>query len=220
MTSGADGGRSADLVGVGAHVPLDGGGGRATTLWRVERWDADATAWAARRLDLAKPTDRDFRRLGIEPYSATEHLGNVICTAGWLRMLNLFGGLGGQAFDNTHARIGVGNGTVPAGGGSVPAVAADTDLAAAAGSANRWFQLVTVTTGGPTVGGTVPKTLTYVAVFGTADGNMAWNEFGVDAGTASGNTVTAPLLNHATSIAQGTKASGQTWTATAVLSFT
>lgn len=219
MTSG-DTGRAAESVGIGARALLGDGGGRATTLWRVERWDAEATRWAARRTGLRQPTDLDFRRLGIEPYSATEHLGNVICTAGWLRMLNLFGGLGGQAFDNTHCRIGVGNGTVTAGGGSVPAVAADTDLAAAAGSANRWFQLVTVTTGGPTVGGTVPKTLTYVAVFGTADGNFAWNETGLDAGTASGNTVTAPLLNHATSIAQGTKASGQTWTATSVLSFT
>ncbi|KPM55742.1 hypothetical protein ACG83_10720 [Frankia sp. R43] len=213
-----DHGHAGGALAAGAGIPLPGDG-RATTLWRVERWGADATRWATLRLDRA-PTDRDFARLRVAPYAVTEHLGNVLCTAGWTRLLNLAGGLGGQAYDNTHTRIGVGNGTVTAGGGSVPAVAADTDLAAASGAANRWFQLVTASTGGPTVGGTVPKTLTYVAVFGGSDGNFAWNEMGLDAGTASGATVTAPLLNHATSIAQGTKAAGQTWTATATLSFT
>jgi hypothetical protein len=58
------------------------------------------------------------------------------------------------------------------------------------------------------------------ATFGTADGNFAWNEWGSDVGTAtvtSSNTVNAVLLNHKTSIAQGTKASGQTWSATATI---
>jgi hypothetical protein len=63
------------------------------------------------------------------------------------------------------------------------------------------------------------RTLTFQATFGTADGNMAWNEWGIDFGTASGNTVTAPLFNRKAGIAQGTKASGQTWTATGVLTF-
>lgn len=218
---GTDHARAGDAMGTGAGVPL-AGDGRATTLWRVERWDADATRRAASRLHVRQPTNMDFARLLIRPYSVTEHAGNVVCTAGWLRLLNLAGAIGGQAYDNTHTRIGTGDGTVTAGGGSVPAVAADTDLAAVAGSTHRWFQLVTagIGTGGPIVGGTTPKTLVFSAVFGTADGNYAWNEFGIDNGTASANTVTAPLLNHATSIAQGTKASGQTWTATATLSFT
>lgn len=215
---GQDRGRGVDAVGVGVAAPMREGG-FGTTTWRVDRWDAEQTAWAQNRIgELLQPTDADFRRLGVRAYETTEHAGNVICTAGWTRMLNLLTAQGAvQAYDATHTRIGAGDGTVTAGGGSVPAVAADTDLAAVAGSTHRWFQLVG---GVGTVGGTVPKTLVIVATFGTADGNFAWNEFGIDQGTASGNTVTAALLNHATSIAQGTKASGQTWTATATLSFT
>jgi hypothetical protein len=83
-----------------------------------------------------------------------------------------------------------------------------------AGSANRWFQLVS---GVGTLG---TRTLAFSATFGTADGNFAWNEFGIDQGTASGNTVTAPLFNRKAGIAQGTKAAGQTWTATATITFT
>jgi hypothetical protein len=56
-------------------------------------------------------------------------------------------------------------------------------------------------------------------VFGTADGNFAWQEWGIDIGTAtvsSGNTVNAVLLNRKVA-SNGTKASGQTWTATATI---
>ena len=59
-----------------------------------------------------------------------------------------------------------------------------------------------------------------MATFGSTDAtSVHWQEFGLDAGTADGTTVTAPLVNHALSD-QGTKSAGQVWTATAVLSFT
>jgi hypothetical protein len=60
-----------------------------------------------------------------------------------------------------------------------------------------------------------------VAVFGTADGNFAWEEWGLDVGTATvtaGTTVNAVLLNRKVA-SNGTKASGQTWTATATITF-
>lgn len=181
--------------------------GLGTTHWRVDRWDADATAWAARRLGLAQPTARDFAALHIAPYLSTELAGNLITNAGWTRLMNLLTNQGAtQALDATHARIGAGN-------SSTAEAYTDTDLGAAAGSANRWFQLVS---GAGTLG---TRTLAFSATFGTADGNFAWNEFGMDFGTASGNTVTAPLFNHKAGIAQGTKASGQTWTATATTTF-
>jgi hypothetical protein len=192
--------------------------GRGTTLWTFDRFDAEQTAWAMRRFERTlperlrrrhkTPTLADFRKLGVRPYLTTEYLGNLITNAGYSRIGNLFTNQGAtQAFDATHCRIGAGNG--------VTAVAyADTDLSAAAGSTNRWFQLVS---GAFTIGGT--RTWVVSAAFGTADGNFAWNEFGLDQGTASGNTVTAILLNHALS-SQGTKASGQTWTATATITWT
>lgn len=187
-----------------------------TTLWRVDRWDADQTAQAMRLLGVAE-TGRSvsippaiFAQLGIAPYETTELLGNLITTAGWTRLMNLLTAGGGQALTATSVRIGVGN-------GSTAETYADTDLAAAAGAGNRYFQPVSA-------GGTLGmRTLTFAATFGTSDGNFAWNEFGLDVGAPTvtgGTTVGALLFNRKAGIAQGTKASGQTWTATATLSFT
>lgn len=193
-------------LGVGVLSPLREGG-FGTTAWRVERWDDDATRWVKTRTGLAAPTADDFRRLGVGSYRTTEFVGNLITNAGWTRLMNLLTNQGTtQALDATHARIGAGN-------SNTAEAYTDTDLGAAAGSANRWFQLVS---GAGALG---TRTLAFSASFGTADGNFAWNEFGIDFGTASGNTVTAPLFNHKAGIAQGTKASGQTWTATATITF-
>ena len=182
--------------------------GTGTTLWQIRRYDEQQTT-LARELLGRDPSEADFAQLGIEPYDVSEVDGNLVTTAGWTRITTLMNAGTGNLVSSTTARVGAGN-------GAGTAAAGDTDLSAAAGSANRWFQTCTVT---------VPagNQLQFVATFGTADGNFAWNEFGIDVGTAtvtSGNTVAAVLLNHKTSIAQGTKASGQTWTATATLTFT
>lgn len=171
--------------------------------WEIAKYDAEMTAYLAER-GLAG-SDADFAQLGITPYEVDQVPGNLLTTAGIARIMSLLTGGGGTVVSSTTARVGVGN-------GSGTAAAADTDLSAAAGSANRWFQTCTVTT--------PSGVLTLAATFGSADGNFAWNEFGIDVGTAtvtSGNTVAALLLNHKTSIAQGTKASGQTWNATATV---
>lgn len=180
--------------------------GHGYTVWQIDRWDLGSTGWATQRLGRAPQAD-DFAALRIRPYLRTEVEGNLITNAGWTRLMNLLTNQGAtQALDATHARIGAGN-------GSTAEAYTDTDLSAAAGSANRWFQLV----GGAGTLGT--RTLAFTATFGTADGNFAWAEFGIDFGTASGNTVTAPLFNRKVS-SQGTKASGQTWAATATITFT
>jgi hypothetical protein len=182
--------------------------GSGTTTWQVQRWDAEQTRWVKRNTGLAEPQGHHFLRARVQPYSVTETTGNLITNAGYSRIGNLFTNQGAtQAFDATHGRIGAGN-------GSTAVAYADTDLSAAAGSTNRWFQLIS---GAWTIGGT--RTWVVAATFGTADGNFTWNEFGIDQGTASGNTVTAILLNHALS-SQGVKASGQTWTATATITWT
>lgn len=185
-----------------------------TTIWTVQRWNEEQTREAKVRLReqgiiaYRSLTPAVFRRVDIEPYSVSEVVGNLITNAGWTRLMNLLTNQSAtQALDATHCRIGVGN-------SNTAEAYTDTDLGAAAGSANRWFQLVS---GAGTLG---TRTLAFSATFGTGDGNFAWNEFGLDFGTANGNTVTAPLFNHKAGIAQGTKASGQTWTATATLTFT
>jgi hypothetical protein len=218
-----DFGYASDTMRVGALVPLaDRGVG--TTDWLVRKFDTDATAWVSRRLGgevpghpgFVQPDLADFLLHGVRPYAEDLVRGNLITNAGWGRLLTLGIAGGGTAYAASSTRIGAGNGTGTAAGNA-------TDLTAAAGSGNRWFQLVSgagTVTNGTGTSGTGSATLAFSATFGTGDGNFAWNEFGIDQGTGSSATVTATLLNLKTSIAQGTKASGQTWTATATLSFT
>lgn len=183
---------------------------KGTTHWKIDRWDEEQTRWVASRTGLLTPKARDFERFNVRPYDVSEVDGNLITTAGLTRLTSLLTAGGGQAITNTSARIGVGN-------GAGTAAVGDTDLSASAGSANRWFQIMDATF--PQTSGGV---LTLKSTFASADGNFAWNEFGIDIGTptvSSGNTVAAVLFNHKTSIAQGTKASGQSWAATATVTW-
>ena len=201
-----DAGRAADSVGVSAGVP-GAESGRGTTLWHFERFDADAVAWATRRLGREPRLLGEFGALGVRSYRTTEHLGNLITNAGYSRIGNLATNQGAtQAFDATHTRIGVGD-------SSAAAAYTDTDLAGGAPATNEFFKLVS---GAATIGGT--RTWAWTAVFASGQANQVWAGFGIDQGTADGTTVTAPLLNHAVS-AQGTKASGQVWTATATITW-
>jgi hypothetical protein len=198
----------------GSPVGIDYAAG--TTHWRVERWDADQTRWAMQKLgviDHGRSISIPpviFAQLGVRPYEVTELLGNLITNAGWTRLMNLLTAQGGtQALTATAVRIGVGN-------SNTAEAYTDTDLAASAGASNRYFQPVS---GAGTLG---TRTLAFAATFGTGDGNFSWNEFGIDVGTptvSGGTTVNALLFNRKAGIAQGTKASGQTWTATATITF-
>ena len=173
----------------------------------VEKWDEDQTAWVQKKTGLLAPRAVDFEALKVRPLEVVETKGNLLCNNGIARLEDMAFVAPGSivAYDNTHARIGVGN-------GAGTAAATDTDLSAAAGSTNRWFQAVDAT-----FPSRASQTVSWKATFGTADGNFAWNEWGIDGGGASGNTVgtntatTAALLNHKTSAALGTKASGTTW---------
>lgn len=192
-----------DGFGVGVGAPVHDSG-HWHCHWTVERWDEEATAWARRQLGM-EPGAEDFRALKIASYWTSEVEGNLLTTAGLGRIATLVTAGTGNLISSTTARVGVGN-------GAGTAAIGDTDLSASAGAANRWFQTCTVT---------IPSNVwTFAATFASGDGNFAWNEFGIDIGTAtvtSGATVNAVLLNHKTSIAQGTKASGQVWTATATI---
>lgn len=169
----------------------------------IQRYSEDDTARLTAKLGRA-PQSEDFLAHSV-PADDSSVAGNLLTTAGIGRLITAVTAGTGNLISSTTARVGTGNGA-----GS--AVIGDTDLGASAGSSNRWFQTCTVTS--------PSNVLTFVATFGTADGNYAWNEWGVDIGTAtvtSAATVNAVLLNHKTSIAQGTKASGQSWVATATI---
>jgi hypothetical protein len=79
----------------------------------------------------------------------------------------------------------------------------DTDLGAAAGSSNRWFQIMDATY--PSASAAV---VTLKSSFATGDENYAWNEWGLDIELppCSSATVGACLFNHKTGAALGTKA--------------
>lgn len=224
-----DHGHAHDALIASAEAPF-ADGGIGSTRWMVQRWNEEQTDEAMARLlalGIAIPgrvsgvqghhaeyshaiTPDLFARVGIAPYGVSEVVGNLITNAGWTRLMNLLTNQGAtQALTATSVRIGVGN-------SNTAEAYADTDLGASAGSSNRYFQPVS---GVGTLG---TRTLAFSATFGTADGNFAWNEFGLDVGTptvAGGTTVGALLFNHKAGIAQGTKASGQTWTATATLTW-
>jgi hypothetical protein len=177
-----------------------------TTVWTVRKYTEQDSSWAFSVLGR-EPSDEDFAHLGIAPYEIGVVDGNLATTAGLTRLTALLNAGGGNAMTSTTVRVGAGD-------GAGTAAIGDTDLSAAAGSTHRWFQTCTVSVS--------VAVLTAVAIFASGDGNFAWNEFGLDIGTAtvtSGNTVNAVLFNHKTSIAQGTKASGQVWTATATITF-
>ena len=173
--------------------------------WGIQKWDAAATLEATRHLDGLKPEAAHFEHLNLKPYATSMVDGNLLTTAGLGRIATLVNAGTGNLIASTTARIGAGD-------GAGTAAIGDTDLSAAAGSTHRFFQTCVVT---------VPSNVwTFVGTFGTSDGNFAWNEFGIDIGTATvttGTTVNAVLLNHKTSIAQGTKAAGQSWAVTATI---
>lgn len=155
-----------------------------------------------------KAVQADFAEFGIHPDDMSEADGNLLTTAGLTRLTSLLTAGGGQALTATSGRIGVGN-------SSTAAAVGQTDLQAAAGSTNRWFQVLDNST--PTVAAGV---ITLRATFATGDGNFVWAECGTDIGTptvTSGNTVNAVLLNRFVQ-ALGTKASGS-WVLTETITF-
>ena len=213
---------ASDRLAVGAHAPHGDSAG-VRTDFMVERWDAEQTRWVRRKvLDLREfRPDTElipaiFRRYGVDPYSVTiDHDCNMIVQNGWIALL---GGVAGTTmspkFSATNARIGVGT-SVTAAAYTQTTLVGDTGAA----STTSYFKLCS---GAPVIAtGATPPTLTFSSVFGTAVANFAWQEFGSDAGTAdsvSNATTGGTFFNRGVS-AQGTKASGQTWTATETISF-
>jgi hypothetical protein len=178
--------------------------------WRpyamVEKFEPGLVKYVQKRTGLYAPDGSTLAKYG-DPYEIIEHHGNLLTTAGLNRITSLIIAAGGQAPTNTSARLGTGN-------SSTAEAVGQTDLQAAAGSANRWFQIMDATF--PTQANGV---LTFKSTFATGDGNYAWNEWCVDVGTptvTSANTVNALMLNRKVA-SLGTKASGASWAFTATI---
>lgn len=193
-----------------AHV--DGGiVARDSIKWNpvatVEKYDAEQVAWAARKSGLAVPTSVQFAEYGLVPYETVISVGNLLTTAGLARISSLIQAAGGQGATNTSSRLGVGN-------SATAEAVGQTDLQAAAGSANRQFKVMDATF--PSF---VNGVQTFKSTFATTDANFVWNEWGVDIGAPTvtdGTTVNALLLNRKVQ-SLGTKTSAGSWVLTATI---
>lgn len=132
-----------------------------------------------------------------ESYEQVTFLENILLNEGITEALKLIGGITATAFSNANAYLGVGD-------SSTAESAAHTGLQAVT---NKLYKAMEATY--PQVSG---STITWRSVFGSTDANYAWNEFTI----ANGNSDASVNLNRKVS-AQGTKASGQTWTFDLVL---
>ena len=156
------------------------------TRWLIRRF-ADDAAYA--RGEVSEVVGGDGQLLPAE--SVID--GNILLAEGIGELWDLVCGLGSPiAFSNANAYIGVGDSTTAES-------AAHTDLQAAS---NKTYKAMSATY--PQRSGT---TVTFQSAFASGDANYAWQEFTVS-NTSSG---TGKNLNRKVS-AQGTKASGQTWT--------
>jgi len=122
---------------------------------------------------------------------ATEHIdGNLLLNEGITALLTLLIGGGGTAFNNANAYIGVGESTTAA-------AATQTGLQ----GSTKTYKAMDATY--PIVSN---QTVTYRATFGSADANIAWNEFTiVNASSDSGTNLNRKVESH------GSKASGDSW---------
>lgn len=218
---------ASERLSVGVELGLPDFAGRISTSFNVKRYDADMTDYAMKQIgygDWLPPltwrglTPDEFASVGIGPYDETQDDDcNLVTQAGWVALL---GGVAGTSITNkfsaTQGRIGVGT-------GATAAAYANTTLVGDTGgsSTTSYFQLVS---GAPTIStGSSPPTLVLVASFAGGNANFAWAEFGSDNWNVSGVTSTGLgasdiFFNRGVS-AQGTKAAGQTWTATETISF-
>ncbi len=128
------------------------------------------------------------------PDEVIEFEGNLMMNAGINVMLDLLIGAAGTDFDNANGYLGVGN-------SSAAAAATQTDLQGASKTRVILDALATISS----------QTLTFVATFGSAVANFAWEEVGIFNASSGGTMLTRRVSS------LGTKASGATWILTITL---
>ncbi len=136
-------------------------------------------------------------KLGREPDEVIEWDGNLMANLGINVMLDLLIGAAGTDFDATNGYLGVGN-------SSAAAVATQTDLQGASSARVIIDAEASL----------AAHILTFIATFGSAAGNFAWEEVGIFNASSGGTMLTRSVA------ALGTKASGATWVLTITLAIT
>lgn len=156
--------------------------------YKLEKYHGDFPTEESRKSAIGVP---------LVPYEVIEGEGNLLLDEGVDELFTLIGSSGGTKYDNTNARIGVGNSN---------AAAVKTQTGLQGGS--TVFKGMDATF--PTVGAS--QKIIFKATFASGDGNFAWEEWTVD------NGATADLNLNRKVVALGTKVSGTTWVFTVEVS--
>lgn len=159
-------------------------GARWRARWRLAKYHEDIVAFLA-----GGGTEAEFHER-FRPYDETVIEGNALVNAGAQLMLDKLIGAAGTVFDNTNARIGVGD-------SSAAVAAGQTDLQAATNKLRKAMEATFPSRSG--------QTMTWKASFGAAEANFAWNEWAIFNAASAGT-----MLNRKVE-SLGTKAAG-TWT--------
>lgn len=189
---------------------------------RIDKYSPEVVTELTRILGYEPQAD-DFKRFSADPFLVTEVDGNLLTTAGLGNLTNLAIGGGGTTLTTSSGIIGTGS-------TATAATQADPNLGAngtaANGTVGCWYQGVSSVTRVTT--SVTSDTVQVVSTFASADGNYAWQEWGLavtPSGTITGNATLATVssgseifLNHKIA-SMGTKASGASWVFTASVQF-
>lgn len=147
---------------------------RWSTLWTCEKWSEDACDHVRRKLGLAPQAEVSSALLRtlipVPDLGVEERPGNLLLNEGIQRMLDLLIGAAGVAFNNANAFIGVGD-------TATAAAATQTELAAAALAANRFYKGMVA--GFPA---RTNQTVDFRSDFASAEANFTWSEWTIAAG--------------------------------------
>lgn len=182
----------------------------------------DALQWHChtqiRKYEAASTAVRDGT---VEPYETLQVPNNLLTLRGSNNMwLGLFDGLSATT-GLTNTFYDEANAVVMAGESTQTAASTDQDLAASSAATSR--VIGSMTTGYPkvTIGGTLSthSKMTFQSIFTTAQGNFAWNEWGIGNSTSSTVPFKGGLLNRKVE-SIGTKTASETWTIDVTLTLT
>lgn len=151
--------------------------------WKIEKYRGDLP--------------REIDRYDVRPYEVVEGEGNLLLNEGINELFKLIGATGGVKWDNSNARIGVGD-------SNAAAAATQTDLQ---GGTTKFVGMDATF---PTTGAN--EKAVFRATFGSADANFAWEEWTIDNGAVGLKNLNRKVIT------LGTKVSGTTWVFTVEIS--
>tara|TARA_Y100001947_G_C10317209_1_gene294396 strand:- start:82 stop:600 length:519 start_codon:yes stop_codon:yes gene_type:complete len=143
------------------------------------------------------------RALGLPPDDTITTEDNLLVNGGIQNLLDLLCDIGSVTDYGSGSYIGVGTSTT---------AALATHAGLQAGDANKKYKAME-----STFPSRVNQTMTWKSVWGSAEGNFAWEEWSIrSASSGSGGEDTGTALNRKVA-SLGTKASGSEWTLTVTI---